>query len=115
MFMARYKHIEVGKPVDLAELATKRRERKLSARQLAIQERDEEIQRAINEASAAPSSQAIPVQLKEGQKIATMRAAINRVLKQSDSKVQMGVRGTTIYLSKSPIPGGRGRAARRRS
>ncbi|TMG24872.1 MAG: hypothetical protein E6H96_04955 [Chloroflexi bacterium] len=100
--MARYKHIEVGKPVDLAELAAKRRERKVSARQLAIQERDDEIRRAINEASAAPSSQAI----------ATMRAAVNRVLKESESNVQMGVRGTTIYLSKSPIPGGRGRARR---
>ncbi len=112
MFVARYKHIEVGKPVDLAELAAKRRQRKVSARQLAIQERDDEIRRAINEASAAPSSQAIPVQLKAGQKIATMRAAVNRVLKESESNVQMGVRGTTIYLSKSPIPGGRGRARR---
>jgi hypothetical protein len=108
--VARYKHIEVGRPVDLADLATKPRTRKLSPRQLAIKERDEEIRRAINEAAAAPSSQAIPVQLKQGQKIATMRAAVNRVLKESDVRVNMGVRGNTIYLSKSAIPGGRGRA-----
>jgi hypothetical protein len=112
MSVVRYKHIDVGKPVELTELATKRRERKLSPRQLAIQERDEEIRRAINEAAAAPSSQAIPVQLKHNQKIATMRAAVDRVLKKSDVRVNMGVRGTTIYLSKSPIPGGRGRALR---
>lgn len=110
--MVRYKHIVVGKPVLLAELKAKRRERKLSPRQLAIQERDEEIRRAINEAAAVSSSQAIPVQLKHDQKIATMRAAVNRVLKQGDAKVSMGVRGTTIYLSKSPIPGGRGQARR---
>jgi len=108
--VARYKHIEVGRPVDLADLATKPRTRKLSPRQLAIKERDEEIRRAINEAAAAPSSQAIPVQLKQDQKIATMRAAVNRVLKESDVRVNMGVRGNTIYLSKSAIPGGRGRA-----
>ncbi|TME84329.1 MAG: hypothetical protein E6I45_01835 [Chloroflexi bacterium] len=82
----------------------------MSPRQLAIKERDEEIRRAINEAAAAPSSQAIPVQLKQDQKIATMRAAVNRVLKESDVRVNMGVRGNTIYLSKSAIPGGRGRA-----
>jgi hypothetical protein len=35
---------------------------------------------------------------------------VNRVLKESDVRVNMGVRGTTIYLSTSPIPGGRGRA-----
>lgn len=112
MPVVRYKHLDVGKPVDLTEVVAKRRERTLSPRQLAIQERDEEIRRAINEAAATPSSQAIPVHLKQNQKIATMRAAVDRVLKNGDVRVNMGVRGTTIYLSKSPIPGGRGRARR---
>src|SRR2546430_16134938 len=97
MFVARYKHIEVGKPVDLAELAAKRRERKVSARQLAIQERDDEIRRAINEASAAPSSQAIPVQLKAGQKIATMRAAFFFFLKKRQPPIPTLFPSTTLY------------------
>jgi hypothetical protein len=112
--VARYKHIEVGKPIDLTDLLAKGRDRKLSARQLAIQERDEEIRRAINEAVAAPSSQAIPVQLKHGQKLATIRLAVNRVLKLDHTEINIGVRSSTIYLSKSPIPRGGGRPARAR-
>ena len=62
----------------------------------------------INEAAAGTESQAFPIQLKEGQKLPTLRVAVNRVLKASDLPVNMGVRGTTIFLSRGSIPGGRG-------
>ncbi|HVA87663.1 MAG TPA: hypothetical protein VNF73_15265 [Candidatus Saccharimonadales bacterium] len=108
----RYKHILVGKPINLDELRPVPKEHSLTPRQIAQRERDAELRRAINEASAAAESQAIPISLKDGQKMATMRAAMTRLIKETGSTVHMGVRGETIYLSRGPIPGGRGRWGR---
>lgn len=43
------------------------------------------------------------------QKLPTIRAAINRLLVAEGRDLSYGVRGTTIYISKGNIPGGRGR------
>jgi len=57
----------------------------------------------------APESAAIPVKPKPDQKLTTLRAAITRVVKESGSAVNVGVRGDTIYLSRGRLPGRGGR------
>jgi len=108
--LARYKHLTVKK-IDLASFAPKRKERTLSPRQLAQLERDDEIRAALNEASALPASQAVTIDLREGQKLATLRAAVNRIVRAEPRDLNWGVRGQTIVISKGDIPGGR-RSAR---
>ncbi len=109
--VGNFKHLDVGAPVPIESLAAERKPRELSPRQRAIAERDEEIKRALNEAAVAPESQAIPIKPRPDQKVATLRVAINRVLKSTGAKVNVGVRGDTIYLSRGKLPGrgGRGR------
>jgi hypothetical protein len=110
--LARYKHISVGKLISLDELRVVPKERVLTPRQIAQRERDAELQMAINEAAAAAESQAIPITLRDGQKMATLRAAVGRLLVESKSTVKVAVRGDTLYLSRGSIPGGRGRSKR---
>jgi hypothetical protein len=93
------------KKVDLADLTPKRTERKLSPRQIAQQERDSEIRAAFNEAASLPASQAVVIELSDGQKLPTMRAAIGRVLKAEPREINWGVRGQSIVISKGKIPG----------
>jgi hypothetical protein len=108
--LARYKHLSVRK-VALAELKPpERRVRELTPRQRERLERDEEIRNALNEAAAAPASEAVVIDLKGGQKLATLRAAVNRILSDEPREINFGVRGQSLIFSKGPIPGGRGRA-----
>lgn len=102
--MARYKHFSV-KTVELTDLAPKPKERRLSPRQIAQRERDDEIRVALNEAASLPASQAVVIDLKEGQKLPTMRAAVSRVLKTEPRELNWGVRGQSIVISKGKIPG----------
>lgn len=108
--MPRYRHLKVKK-VDLEDLAAKPRGRQLTPRQIAQQERDDEIRAALNEAAALPASQAVVIDLKEGQKLPTMRAALGRVLNAEQRDLNWGVRGQSIVISKGKIPG-RGGARR---
>jgi hypothetical protein len=108
--LPRYKTFSVKK-VDLADLALKPKERKLTPRQLAQQQREVEIRAAFNEAASLPASQAVVIDLKEGQKLATLRAAIGRLLKAEPRELNWGVRGQSIVISKGKIPG-RGGARR---
>jgi hypothetical protein len=108
--LPRYKHFTVKK-VELAELAPQPKDRQLTPRQLAQRERDDEIRAALNEAASLPASQAVVIDLKEGQKLPTMRAAIGRVLKADPRDLNWGVRGQSIVISKGKIPG-RGGARR---
>ena len=101
--MARYEHIDVGKPVNLEELKSRAKERTRR-----VNPRDDEIRRVINEAAAAPPSQAIPINLRDDQKLPTMRAAVKRLIKQSELPVNMAIRGKTVFLSRGSIPSGRG-------
>jgi hypothetical protein len=75
-------------------------------------ERDEEIRAAINEAAAAPASDAVVIELKPNQKLLTLRAAVTRILREEPRDINFGVRGGRLVFSKGSIPGGRGAGAR---
>lgn len=91
------------------ELAPKpRKPRALSPRQLAIKRREELIQKTLNELGAGPASLIKKVELEDNEKLFTIRTAIAKQIKASGSSVILGVRNGAIYLSRSPIPGGRG-------
>jgi hypothetical protein len=105
--LARYRHLAVKK-IELAEFEVKRKERELSPRQVAQMERDDEIRAALNEAAALPASQAVVIELKGGQKLPTLRAAVGRVVKAEPRDLEWGVRGQSIVISKGQIPGHRG-------
>ena len=91
------------------ELAPKpRKPRQLSPRQLAIRKRELQIERVLNELGAGPASAIKKIELDDSEKLVTIRAAIARQIKASGSTVNLGVRNGGIYLSRGPIPGGRG-------
>jgi hypothetical protein len=108
--LPRYRHFTVKK-IELSELVPKPKERALTPRQLAALQRDEEIRTALNEAAALPASQAVVLELKQNQKLPTMRAAFARLLKAEPRDLNWGVRGQNIVISKGKIPG-RGGARR---
>jgi hypothetical protein len=98
------------------ELAPKpRKPRALSPRQLAIRKREQQVERVLNELGAGPASLIKKVELEEGEKLVTIRAAIARQIKASGSSVNLGVRNGGIYLSRGPIPGARGGRRAKRS
>jgi hypothetical protein len=80
---------------------------------MAAIERDSEIKSALNEAASLPASEALIIELGVGQKMPTLRAAIERLLKAEPRQLNWGVRGTRVVISKGVIPGGR--RGRRRS
>ena len=91
------------------ELAPKpRKARALSPRQLAIRKREQTIEKTLNELGAGPASWIKKVELEDNEKLVTIRAAVARQIKASGSGVNLGVRNGAIYLSRGPIPGGRG-------
>jgi hypothetical protein len=91
------------------ELAPKpRKPRALSPRQLAIKRREATIDKVLNELGAGPASWIKKVELEDNEKLVTIRAAVARQIKASGSAVYLGVRNGAIYLSRGPIPGGRG-------
>ncbi len=93
----------------LEELAPKQRKpRALSPRQLAIKRREQLIEKTLNELGAGPASLIKRIELDENEKLATIRLAIGKQIKASGSAVNLGVRNGGIYLSRGPIPGGRG-------
>lgn len=91
------------------ELAPKpRKPRALSPRQLANNRREQLIAKTLNELGAGPASWIKKIELEENEKLATIRLAISKQIKASGSTVNLGVRNGAIYLSRGPIPGGRG-------
>ena len=104
-----FKHLDVGRPILIASLVVVTTPRTLSPRQRAIQERDEEIKKALNQAAVGPESHAIPITLRPGQKLETLRAAFVRGIKATNAPVKIAVRGETIYLSRRTLPGRGGR------
>jgi hypothetical protein len=91
------------------ELAPKpRKPRALSPRQLAIKRREQLIEKTLNELGAGPASWIKKVELEDNEKLFTIRTAISKQIKASGSAVKLGVRNGAIYLSRGPIPGGRG-------
>ena len=95
-----------AKPEELAPKPPK--PRALSPRQLAIKRREATIEKVLNELGAGPASWIKKVELEDNEKLVTIRAAVARQIKASGSTVNLGVRNGAIYLSRGPIPGGRG-------
>jgi hypothetical protein len=98
--------IRDAKPEELAPKP--RRPRQLTPRQIAILKRDQAIEKLLNEIGAGPASAIKKIELEDGEKLVTVRAAVARQMKAHPSSVNMGVRNGAIYLSRSPIPGSRG-------
>lgn len=96
----------------LEELKPQPQQKEMTPRQRAIFERDEAIRRLLGDVENGPQDSIKAVELGPDQKLPTMRSAFNRVLKDSGSQVHMAIRGSTIYLSRDPLPGGRGRRPR---
>jgi hypothetical protein len=91
------------------ELAPKPRvARPLSPRQIAIRKREQAIEKVLNELGAGAASAVKKIELEDGEKLFTIRTAITKQIKASGSAVRLGVRNGSIFLSRSPIPGGRG-------
>ncbi|HLX34074.1 MAG TPA: hypothetical protein VKR30_02410 [Candidatus Limnocylindrales bacterium] len=80
----------------------------MSPRQLAIQQRERAVEKVLNELGAGPASAIKKIELEEGEKLVTIRAAIAKQIRTSGSSVRLGVRNGAIYLSRSAIPGRRG-------
>lgn len=91
------------------ELAPKPRAPKvLSPRQLAIKRREQLFEKVLNELGAGPASMIKKIELEDNEKLFTIRQALTKQIKSSGSSVHLGVRNGAIYLSRGPIPGGRG-------
>ncbi len=92
------------------ELLPKPRERALSPRQRAALQREEEIRKAIAKLKA--DDDIIAIELDPAEKVPTMRAAVKKAIAAYRPDTSMAIRGRTIYISTSPLPGGRGRKPR---
>ena len=105
-----FKQLSVGELVALESIKPEPRKKKPETpRQRAIRERNEDIRAAFNIAATAPSSLAVPIKLKPGQKLPTLRQAVGKLMDVEARGLNWGVRGDVIYISKGQIPGGRGR------
>ena len=104
--MAKYKHLAVKK-VALSAFAPEPKERALTPRQKAQRERDDELRAAFNEAASLPASEAVAIDVKADQKVATLRAAIAKLMAAEPRDLNWGIRGQTILITKGTIPGRR--------
>ncbi|MEO7665368.1 MAG: hypothetical protein ABIV26_09605 [Candidatus Limnocylindrales bacterium] len=105
--------IRDAKPEELAPKV--RTPRALSPRQLAIQKRDQSIIKLLNEIAVGPTSSIKKIELDDNEKLVTIRAAVARQLKAHPAEIRMGVRSGAIFLSRGPIPGGRGGRPRKKT
>jgi len=102
-----------AKPEELAPKPKK--PRALSPRQLAIKRREQLIEKTLNELGAGSAARIIKVELEDNEKLFTIRQAIAKQIRTSGSSVNLGVRNGAIYLSRGPIPGGRGGGRKRKT
>jgi hypothetical protein len=94
--------IRDARPEELAPKPPKTRP--LSPRQQAIKKREAAIEKVLNELGAGPASSIKKIELEDGEKLPTIRAAIVKQIKSSKSSVRLAVRNGGIYLSRGPIP-----------
>jgi len=98
------------------ELAPKpRAPRALSPRQLAIKRREQLFEKVLNELGAGSATAIKKIELEDNEKLFTIRQALVKQIKSSGSSVNLGVRNGAIYLSRGPIPGGRGGGRKKKS
>jgi len=69
------------------------------------------IEKVLNELGAGPASMLKRVELDDGEKLATIRAAIAKQIAESGSQVRLSVRNGAIYLSRGAIPGSRAKVS----
>ena len=102
----RYKHF-TAKTIQLDELVTAPKERKLSPRQKAALEREAEINKALNEAAVLPASAAFVLELADGESIQNYRNAFLRIWQKEprEGLSVAGRGGNTILISRGKLPG----------
>jgi hypothetical protein len=89
------------KDATFAEIAPKAiKPRPLSPRQLAIRKRELILGKALRELVDAPAGLLKKVELEDGEKLPTIRAAITRQIKNERMDVQLAVRSGAIYLGR---------------
>lgn len=88
---------------NLAEIAPKGpKPRPMSPRQLAIRKRELVIGRALRELAAGDGSDIKKVELEDGEKLGTIRAAVARQITAEQSDVLLVIRSGSIYLRRRP-------------
>ena len=91
----------------LEELKRKAPARGDSVRNILAQQREDEIEKAIDAALVAPEN-VIPVALGD-MKVATFRIRLAAVLDRTKKVCYVSIRGDRAYFCAQPIPGSRGR------
>jgi hypothetical protein len=103
--LTKYTTIKVGRPLNLDDL-----NRKSTSRSRAINPRDEDLARLVNEVSVGAASQVLPWQY-DG-KPATARAAATKVIKATGTKVYVSSRPDmpgVLLFSRVPLSGRQGK------
>lgn len=85
--------------------AKKPREKQMSPRQQAATEREENVRRALQRLRS--DGDVVALELDPAEKIPTMRATVKKVIAEKPG-TNVAIRGRTIYLSTSKLPGARG-------
>lgn len=75
-----------------------------SARSLAAARRDDQLRRALNLAATQSSSHVVIVEPEAGEQLATIRAALARLLEREPRDLVWGVRNGAIVIARGPIP-----------
>lgn len=78
----------------------------MSPRQLAAQQREDEIRRALGRLKS--DDDIIAIELEAAEKVPTMRQAVKKAIAAHRPGTNMAIRGSTIYVSMGSLPGGRG-------
>jgi hypothetical protein len=101
------------KTVELASLVPEKKERKLSARQIALRKREAEYERAIIKLQRGD---ALAFEATD-EKLPTLRASLHRVIARNEraDQLQFAILGGIAYVALAPIPGARGPRAKKAS
>ena len=94
------------KVIELSSLAPVRKERKPSARQIALQKREATYEAAI---AKLQSGQAIAFSPDENDKLPALRASLQRVIDRNAraSELHLAILAGVAYVALEPIPGAR--------
>jgi hypothetical protein len=92
--------------VELALLVPEKKERKMSARQIALMKRESEYEKAINKLEKGNALAFEPTD----EKLPTLRASLHRVIARNEraAELQFAILGGVAYVALEPIPGARG-------
>lgn len=96
------------KTVELASLVPEKKERKLSAKQIALRKRESDYEKAI---SRLELGNAVAFEPTDDEKLPTLRASLKRVIARHAraDELHFAILGGTAYIALEPIPGARAR------